>query len=86
MKMTLGLQFLVLVTSSPFTRLYQAALETLGRVAAENGKPMLLGRLVVDEVYGVTRGRLADLLSKDLRRTTGKVKVAHNTTNPCHKL
>ena len=31
---------------------------------------MLLGRLVVDNMCGVTRGRLSDLLSKDLRRTT----------------
>ena len=48
----------------------EEALETLSRVAGENGKSMLLGRLVVDDMYGMTRGRLADLLSKDLRRTT----------------
>jgi len=47
-----------------------AALDTLGRIAGQNGKSMLLGRLVVDDTYGITRGRLADLLSKDLRRTT----------------
>lgn len=46
------------------------ALDTLGRVARQNGKSMLLGRLVVDDTYGITRGRLADLLAKDLRRTT----------------
>ena len=48
----------------------EEALETLSRVAGENGKSMLLGRLVVDDMYGMSRGRLADLLSKDLRRTT----------------
>ena len=47
-----------------------AALDTLSRIAGQNGKSMLLGRLVVDDTYGITRGRLADLLSKDLRRTT----------------
>lgn len=40
------------------------ALDTLGRVARQNGKSMLLGRLVVDDTYGITRGRLADLLAK----------------------
>ena len=48
----------------------EEALDTLARVASENGKSMLLGRLVVDDMYGISRGRLADLLSKDLRRTT----------------
>ena len=47
-----------------------SALSTLSRVAEQNGKSMLLGRLVVDNMCGVTRGRLSDLLSKDLRRTT----------------
>lgn len=31
---------------------------------------MLLGRLIVDDVNSGSRGRLLDLLSKDLRRTT----------------
>jgi len=50
----------------------EQALSTLTRVAKENGKSMLLGRLTVDDMQGVggSRGRLADLLSKDLRRTT----------------
>jgi len=48
----------------------EQALDTLARVAKENGKSMPLGRLVVDDMYGMSRGRLADLLSKDLRRTT----------------
>ncbi len=47
------------------------ALETLERVAAENGQPMMLGRLTVDEDLGhVSRGRLGDLLGPGLRRTT----------------
>ena len=50
----------------------EQALSTLTRVAKENGKSMLLGRLTVDDMQGAggSRGRLADLLSKDLRRTT----------------
>ena len=49
----------------------EQALDTLARVARENGKSMVLGRLTVDDMQGGGgRGRLADLLSKDLRRTT----------------
>ena len=49
----------------------EQALGTLARVARENGKSMVLGRLTVDDMQGGGgRGRLADLLSKDLRRTT----------------
>jgi len=48
----------------------EQALATLSRVAKENGKSMLLGRLTVDDMQVAGRGRLADLLSKDLRRTT----------------
>jgi len=48
-----------------------AALETLERIANDNGKPMLLGRLIVDDnVHLLSRGRFRDLLSRDLRRTT----------------
>jgi len=49
------------------------ALATLDRVATENGRSMLLGRLTVDDLSvgpGGGRGRLGDLLAKDLRRTT----------------
>jgi hypothetical protein len=50
------------------------ALETLERVAAENKKHMLLGRLVVDvdlaDAGYFSRGRFRDLLSRELRRTT----------------
>ena len=31
------------------------ALDTLSRVAEQNGKSMLLGRLVVDDTMGITR-------------------------------
>jgi len=41
------------------------ALETLERIAATNGKPMLLGRLIVDDdLQFMSRGRFADLLAK----------------------
>ena len=48
-----------------------AALETLERIAATNDKPMLLGRLIVDDdVQFFSRGRFSDLLNRELRRTT----------------
>lgn len=46
------------------------ALETLKRVAAENGKPMLLGRLVVDDTVITGRGYIKDLLIPQLRTTS----------------
>ncbi len=42
-------------------------------MAAENGQPMVLGRLTVDEDFGhysMSRGRFGDLLGRGLRRTT----------------
>lgn len=46
------------------------ALTTLQQVAADNGKPMLLGRLVVDDSMLGERGRVGDLLIPQLRRTS----------------
>ncbi|XP_065201396.1 synaptic vesicle 2-related protein isoform X1 [Planococcus citri] len=46
------------------------ALETLKKVAAENGKPMLLGRLVVDDTVVTERGCIKDLLIPQLRVTS----------------
>ncbi|XP_050305752.1 synaptic vesicle 2-related protein [Anthonomus grandis grandis] len=48
------------------------ALETLEKIAKDNGKPMLLGRLVVDEasLNSPHRGRLRDLLIPSLRLTS----------------
>lgn len=50
------------------------ALETLQRVAKENGKPFPLGRLVLDgSGMGGTlalRGRVRDLLIPELRKTS----------------
>ncbi|KAJ9579862.1 hypothetical protein L9F63_004464, partial [Diploptera punctata] len=47
------------------------ALATLERVAKENGKPMLLGRLVVDETSTLApRGRVSHLLRPELLRTS----------------
>ncbi|XP_063220101.1 synaptic vesicle 2-related protein [Bacillus rossius redtenbacheri] len=50
----------------------EKALATLQKVASDNGKPMLLGRLVVDDDYSDTRlrGRIKDLLSPESRRTS----------------
>lgn len=46
------------------------ALETLKKVAAENGKPMLLGRLVVDDTVITERGCIKDLWISQLRVTS----------------
>ena len=47
------------------------ALATLQRVAKENGKPMLLGRLVVDDSASLApRGRVTHLIRPELRKTS----------------
>lgn len=46
------------------------ALSTLRQVAADNSKPMLFGRLVVDDSIMQERGRVGDLLIPQLRRTS----------------
>ncbi|XP_069695518.1 synaptic vesicle 2-related protein [Periplaneta americana] len=50
----------------------EEALATLQRVAKENGKPMLLGRLVVDDASTclAPRGRVTHLLRTELRKTS----------------
>ncbi|KAL7647379.1 UNVERIFIED_CONTAM: hypothetical protein RMT77_000975 [Armadillidium vulgare] len=48
----------------------ERALSTLRKIASENGKHMLLGRLIVDDVAQVSRGRIQDLLVDELRWTT----------------
>lgn len=37
---------------------------------SSTGKPMLLGRLIVDDVAQMNRGRIKDLLVQDLKWTT----------------
>lgn len=47
------------------------AIDTLKKVANDNGKPMLLGRLVVDDVVNEEkRGQFTDLLLPQLRVTS----------------
>ncbi|XP_063534120.1 synaptic vesicle 2-related protein [Cydia strobilella] len=47
------------------------ALSTLEQIAADNGRPMLLGRLVCDDSVGIgQRGRLKHLLIPQLRATS----------------
>lgn len=47
------------------------AMKTLQEVAKQNGKPMLSGRLVVEETSSADRrGRIKDLLGADLRKTS----------------
>lgn len=46
------------------------ALETLKQVALDNNKPMLLGRLVVDDTVVTERGCIKDLLIPQLRLTS----------------
>jgi len=48
----------------------EKAWTTLETIAQENGKPMLLGRLIVDDVSHMLRGRISNLLLPNLKRTT----------------
>lgn len=48
----------------------EKALETLRNIASENNKPMLLGRLVVDDSNVEGQGRTKDLLIPQLRKTS----------------
>ncbi|XP_059099385.1 putative transporter svop-1 [Tigriopus californicus] len=62
----------------------EQALETIERIARDNNKPMLLGRLTVDEdmvntIYA--RGSFSDLLSDELRRTTLYLWFIWSTTS-----
>lgn len=45
-------------------------MHTLQRIAEDNGRPMLLGRLIVDDMGQNERGRMKDLLMPEMRKTT----------------
>ena len=45
-------------------------MNTLQRIAKDNGRPMLLGRLIVDDMHPMERGRIKDLLMPEMRKTT----------------
>ncbi|XP_015596532.1 synaptic vesicle 2-related protein [Cephus cinctus] len=60
------------------------AFTTLERVARENGKPMPLGRLVLDRFYPTSRGRLRDLLSTEMRRTSALLWLVWMTSAFCY--
>nr|KAG5690087.1 hypothetical protein BaRGS_016395 [Batillaria attramentaria] len=49
---------------------YDSAVKTLERIAKENGKPMPLGKLVEPTIEHVKRGRIKDLLTPEMRKTT----------------
>lgn len=49
---------------------YDKALGILQRIADDNGKPMPLGRLILDDVQEMRRGHMADLLIPEFKRTT----------------
>lgn len=48
----------------------EKAMHTLKRIADDNGRPMLLGRLIVDDMHQSERGRIKDLLRPETRKTT----------------
>ncbi|ODN04059.1 Synaptic vesicle 2-related protein [Orchesella cincta] len=48
----------------------EKAMSTLKRIANQNGRSMLLGRLIVDDMHPTERGRIKDLLMPEMRKTT----------------
>lgn len=43
---------------------------TLRQIARDNGKPMIVGRLVVEDGQTSMRGRVKDLLGPEFRKTS----------------
>jgi len=43
---------------------------TLRKIARDNGKPMIMGRLVVEDGQMSMRGRVKDLLGTEFRKTS----------------
>jgi hypothetical protein len=48
----------------------EKAMTTIKRIADDNGRSMLLGRLIVDDMHPAERGRIKDLLMPEMRKTT----------------
>ncbi|OAD62967.1 Synaptic vesicle 2-related protein [Eufriesea mexicana] len=60
------------------------AVSTLERVARENKKPLPPGRLVMDRFYQVNHGKLKDVLSKDMCRTSTLLWLVWMSTAFCY--
>ncbi|XP_076237191.1 synaptic vesicle 2-related protein isoform X1 [Calliopsis andreniformis] len=60
------------------------AISTLERVARENKKPLPLGRLVMDRFHQVNRGKLKDVLSKEMYRTSILLWLVWMSTAFCY--
>lgn len=60
------------------------AVSTLERVARENKKPLPPGRLVMDRFYRVSHGRLKDVLSKEMYKTSALLWLVWMSTAFCY--
>ncbi|CAK9796056.1 Synaptic vesicle 2-related protein [Anthophora quadrimaculata] len=60
------------------------AVSTLERVARENKKPLPPGRLVMDRFYQVNHGKLKDVLSKEMCRTSTLLWLVWMSTAFCY--
>lgn len=60
------------------------AVSTLERVARENKKPLPPGRLVMDRFYRVNCGRLKDVLSKEMCKTSALLWLVWMSTAFCY--
>ncbi|KAG7208753.1 hypothetical protein KM043_014948 [Ampulex compressa] len=60
------------------------AISTLERVARENKKPLPPGRLVMDRFYRTNHGRLRDVLSKEMCKTSALLWLVWMSTAFCY--